>query len=335
MALPHKPHHVAGGFRNPGEPAGPGLREFLRWQFERRRKVIPGPQSYHFPLAENDPPALRQNRERTTLTWIGHATLFVQMAGLNILTDPQFSERASPLPWLGPRRVVLPGIPLEALPAIDVVVISHDHYDSLDRPTIHALHRRAGGARTRFFVPLGLGGWFRRLGIERVTELDWWESAREGPLTLTAFPVRHWSKRGLLGRNRTLWAGWAVCSAGFRFLFLGDTGYTPRLREVGERLGPFDLAAIPIGAYAPRWFMHHHHIDPEEAVQAMLDLNARRAIAIHWGTFVLTDEPLDEPPRRLVKALRTRGLAPETFRALRHGETLFPDSSTPGAGGKG
>ena len=332
MAPTSAPHHTRGGFRNPDEHSGPGLREFLRWQLQRRRHRVPGPEHYHFPLAGNDPEALRHNQERTTVTWIGHATLFMQMAGLNILTDPQFSERASPLPWLGPRRVVPPGIPLEALPAIDLVVVSHDHYDSLDRPTVRALRQREGGDRTRFLVPLGLGRWFRRLGIERVIELDWWEAAEAGPLTVTAFPVRHWSKRGLLGRNRTLWAGWTVCSAGFRFLFLGDTGYTSRLREVGERLGPFDLAAIPIGAYAPRWFMRYHHIDPEEAVQVMLDLKARRAIAIHWGTFILTDEPLDEPPRRLSRALQARGLAPETFRVLCHGETILPAAGTPSPG---
>ena len=156
-------------------------------------------------------------------------------------------------------------------------------------------------------------------------ELDWWEQRRVGGLTVTAVPVQHWSKRGLFGRNRTLWAGWVVKSADFSFLFTGDSGYTALFEVIGQRLGPFDLAAIPIGAYEPRWFMKPHHMSPEEAVQAHLDLNSRKSVAIHWGTFILTDEPLHEPPARLVKELKKKGLSREDFLVPRHGETILLD----------
>lgn len=314
-----------GGFRNTDDPEGRGFLDFLRWQWERLWKDIPGPDAYDFPLAGSDPGFVRANRTKTTATWIGHATVLVQTRGINILTDPHFSERASPVQWAGPRRVVPPGIPLDELPPIDFVLISHDHYDSLDEGSVLGLYRREEGDETTFLVPTGLGRWFENLGVTRVVELGWWERHEERGLVITAVPVRHWSKRTFFGRNETLWAGWVVQAEDFRFFFAGDSGYSPVFREIGKRLGPFDLSALPIGAYKPEWFMRKYHLSPEDAVSVHVDVGSKKSIAIHWGTFILTDERLDEPPVRLLDSLRERGIPEEEFAVLRHGETLVLD----------
>ncbi|MDX1709014.1 MAG: MBL fold metallo-hydrolase, partial [Desulfobacterales bacterium] len=294
-----KPHHTANGFRNVYAYEERGFGDFIKWRRERGQKVIPGPESYNFPLAINDPDFLKQNREQTTLTWIGHATVLLQVAGYNILTDPHFSKRTSPVQWAGPERVAPLGLALEDLPPIDIVVISHDHYDSLDEQSIKKLRQRPGGDKTRFYVPLKLKNWFAIRGVDRVFEMDWWDRRHDERLEIITVPVQHWSKRSIFGRNKTLWAGWVIQTGDFRFIFVGDTGYAPHFKEIGEKLGPFDLAAIPIGAYEPRWFMKYHHVNPEESVQIHKDLRSKQSVAIHWGTFILTDEPLDDPPQRL------------------------------------
>jgi L-ascorbate metabolism protein UlaG (beta-lactamase superfamily) len=303
--------------------SAPRSSDFLKWQWERFFKDIPKSDAYSFSHAENDPDFLQANRKRYTLTWIGHATVLLQMNGKNILTDPHFSRRASPFSWAGPARVTPPGLSMAELPPIDLVLISHDHYDSLDTQSILELLRRPGGEKTQFFVPLGLKELFTDLGVREVREFDWWDTHVLDGNEVTAVPAKHWSKRGLIGRNNTLWAGWVVRAGDFSFLFTGDSGYDPLFLEIGERLGPFDLSAIPIGAYEPRWFMHHHHIDPEEAVRVHRDVRSKLSVAIHWGTFILTDEPLDEPPVRLARARESSGIPPDEFRVLRHGETLI------------
>ena len=261
-----KPHHTEDGFKNVYIHHDPSFSDFLKWRWNRLGKDIPEPQDYDFPLAENDPAFQRSNHNKTTLTWIGHATVLLQLKGKNILTDPHFSKRASPFQWAGPQRVVPPGVPLEDLPDIHMVVISHDHYDSLDKQTIKLLYEREGGEKTVFLVPLRLKSWFEALGIKRVIELDWWDEHDEGDLKFTAVPVQHWSKRGLFSRNKTLWAGWVIRAGDFRFFFSGDTGYAPHFKEIGQKLGPFDLSALPIGAYEPRWFMYESHLDVRESL---------------------------------------------------------------------
>ncbi|MBW2107951.1 MAG: MBL fold metallo-hydrolase [Deltaproteobacteria bacterium] len=315
-------HHGPEGFRNLYEHSSPDFLDFLKWRWRRLSKNISPIEACGFPVAKNDPAFLKANRKKTTLTWIGHATVLVQIHGKNILTDPHFSKRASPVQWAGPKRVVEPGLSMELLPPIDMVLISHDHYDSLDKPSILALHHRTGGKRTAFFVPLGLKAWFRDLGIQQVYELDWWEKQPCGDLEMIAVPARHWSKRRPFERNKTLWAGWIVRRPGFSFFFCGDTGYSRIFKEIGDRFGPMALSAIPIGAYAPRPFMHGHHVSPEEAVQIHLDVQSRKSVAIHWGTFALADEPLDEPPERLKKALAQRGMSKNAFLVLQHGQTI-------------
>ena len=285
-------------------------------------KKIPSADSYNFPLAKNDPLFLRSNRNHTTLTWIGHATMLFQLHGKNILTDPQFSDRASPVQWAGPKRLVPPGISIENLPDIDIVIISHDHYDSLDTNTVRKLYSRSGGDKTAFFVPLGLKEWFQKLGVTNVIEMDWWQEHEKDGLRIIATPMQHWGKRSPFARNEHLWASWVIMADDFRFYFGGDTGYSPHFNETGGRFGPFDLAALPIGAYEPRWFMKDYHINPEEAVQAHIDLRSRKSVAMHWGTFMLTDEPLDEPPIMLKKAMLEKGIPENEFLVLQHGETV-------------
>lgn len=324
-ARPEKPHHTDWGFRNPGVPVHAGVRDFLKWRWERKWKDIADDGRVYFhPVENNKSDFLRSNREATTLTWIGHSTVLLQMNGMNILTDPIFSNRTSPVGWAGPRRIAAPGIPMDELPPIDVVIISHDHYDHLDRPTVAKLIERENGNKTIFLVPLGLRQWFERMGTANVFELDWWESHLAGENRFTAVPVQHWSKRNLFARNRTLWAGWAVNSPGFSFFHAADSGYTKLFKEIGKKLGPFDLSAIPIGSYEPRWLMRPHHMNPEEAVRTHMDVRSKKSVAIHWGTFILTDEPPNEPPERLENEKRKMRIPDGDFSVLKHGETIFP-----------
>ncbi len=254
-----------------------------------------------------------------TVTWIGHATLLVQMDHVSFLTDPIGSDTASPLPFLGPRRFARPGLDLAALPDIDFVLISHNHYDHLDLATLGAIHRH--WPRAAFFVPLGNGDLLRKRGIAPVRELDWGDSIEYRGLRIVCLPARHGSRRGLLDEDRALWASWGVAGPTRRFYFAGDTGWFPGFRVAGEAVGPFDLAALPIGAYEPAAMMAQVHLDPEQAVEAARALRARRAVAIHFGTFDLSDEPLDEPPRRFRDVARAAGLGEAEALVLRIGET--------------
>jgi N-acyl-phosphatidylethanolamine-hydrolysing phospholipase D len=250
----------------------------------------------------NDGAFLRENARHSvpTVTWIGHATLLVQLGHVTFLTDPIWSKRPSPISFLGPKRLVDPGVALADLPPIDFVVVSHNHYDHLDLPTLKALAER--NPETRFLVPLGNGNLLRKHGIPRVEELDWGDTARHETVTIHCLPAQHWSKRGVGDDLESLWSSWAVTGADRRFFFAGDTGYFDGFEKIGEALGPFDLAAMPIGAYQPSKMMQASHMNPEESIRAAGDLRAEKAIAMHFGTFDLSDEPLDEPPRRFLGA---------------------------------
>jgi len=269
----------------------------------------------------NDGSFLRENAEHSTptVTWIGHATLLVQMDHVSFLTDPTWSDTASPVSFAGPRRFVAPGLSIEQLPPIDFVVVSHNHYDHLDLASLRALAERDGA--TRFYVPLGNGDLLRDNGVANVSELDWGESREHAGVRVTCLPTQHWSKRGLTDDNQALWSSWAVVGAERRFFFAGDTGYFDGFARIGEVFGSFDLAAVPIGAYEPAAMMRASHMDPEQAIRAARDLRARRALAIHYGTFDLSDEPLDEPPRRFLDAAEGQGLAGDAAWVLRIGET--------------
>jgi L-ascorbate metabolism protein UlaG (beta-lactamase superfamily) len=253
------------------------------------------------------------------VTFIGHATFLIQTAAGNMLTDPMYSQRAGPLNVFGPRRVRQPAVPFDDLPAIAMVLLSHNHYDHCDRRTLRRLARRFDPV---VITPLGNGALVRSSGIRRVEELDWWQAAETSPLPVVLTPAQHFSARGPLDRNRALWGGFVLASGGARVLFAGDTAYAPFFRDIRQRLGPIDLALLPIGAYEPRWFMRPVHMNPAEAVQAHLDLEAPQSVGMHFGTFQLTTEGIDEPQRALEEACRTRNIAPSRFRTLRVGESL-------------
>lgn len=255
---------------------------------------------------------------RASVTWVGHSTLLVQMAGVNFLTDPIWSDWPSPVPYLGPRRYVPPGLAIEALPPIDFVLISHNHFDHLDLPTLKLLAER--DENTLFLVPLENDQLLKEHGIDQVKALDWGDSLTIKGYTIHCLPAQHWSKRTLNDTNRSLWASWAVTGVSKRFYFAGDTGYFPGFTKIGDKLGPFDLAAMPIGAYKPVAMMRSTHMNPEEAVQASIDIKAKNSLAIHFGTFDLSDEPLDEPPKRFKAAAGKSELGIENRWVLKVGE---------------
>jgi N-acyl-phosphatidylethanolamine-hydrolysing phospholipase D len=269
----------------------------------------------------NDGVFLRENalHSEPTVTWVGHATLLMQMEHVTFLTDPIWSNRPSPTPVVGPSRFVAPGLAIDDLPPIDFVLISHNHYDHLDLPTLTELARR--NKETTFFVPLGNAELLRRKGIENVEELDWGQTATYKGATIYCLPSQHWSKRTLTDDHKALWSSWAVTGKQRRFYFSGDTGYFAGFTDIGNLLGPFDLAALPIGAYEPRAMMSESHMNPEEAVTAAQDLQANRAIAIHFGTFDLSDEPLEEPPLRFKAAATDTELGDTDAWVLKIGET--------------
>lgn len=322
---PASSHHTIAGFRNlhpQNRDNDHGLLQELRWHLGFGPKETPGFPQDEVPAYAPDvvKPDLeriqRPDPSKIQITWIGQASFLIQTGGMNLLTDPVFSDRASPFSFIGPKRAVPPGVPLEDLPPIHAVVISHNHYDHLDLPTILKL-----GNRPRYFVPLGLDPWFARQGIANVAELDWWEEAKMGPLAIIAVPAHHFSARTLFDRNETLWAGWVIKARAGTVFFAGCSGYAPEFREIGRKLGPIHISLLPIGGYRPRWFMRAMHMDPPEAVKALQDLGSALSIAMHWGTFKLTDEPLAEPPLYLKKALKEAKVDEARFIVMKFGET--------------
>jgi N-acyl-phosphatidylethanolamine-hydrolysing phospholipase D len=300
----------------------------LRWavtrSLEPRRERTP---RGAFPRAIPTFTSPRAPADRTSLTWIGHASFLIQVGGLNLLTDPMWSDRASPFSFAGPRRYMPPGIPFEGLPPVDLVLLTHDHYDHFDDPTIRRLHAEHPDAA--WLAPMGHGSLLAARGVRGVHELDWWDTTMVERLRLTALPAQHFSGR-TFHRNRTLWCGWAVSASAHRIYFAGDTGKHSSFDEIGRRAGPFDAALLPIGAYDPRWFMAPVHMDPDEAVAAYGELvsaadQARpcRMVGMHWGTFRLTDEPMREPPERAARAWRAAGRPQEHLWIMAHGETRW------------
>ncbi len=278
-----------GSFFNPWGRLSVKFADLLRWKL--------GPNKYRdrpkppVPRVENDGAYLSRPDAPDSLTWVGHSTFVIHDGGEVVLTDPHWSPRA-----LVPKRQSPPGIPFEAAERATFAILSHDHYDHLDDATVRRLPEALP-----WFVPLGLGSWFAQRG-RQATELDWWQSATIGRWTLTAVPVQHWSRRTVQA-NRSLWAGWLLDSETRRYFFAGDSGAFGGFAEIGRRLAPIDVALLPIGAYAPRWFMAYGHMDPGEAYQAFLDLGAKHMVPMHWGTFQLTDEPIGLPPHDLAEHL--------------------------------
>lgn len=254
------------------------------------------------------------------ITFINHATFLIQAGGLNILTDPVWSLRASPFQWIGPKRMRPPGIRFEDLPKIDLVLLSHNHYDHLD---IHTVQRLKKEHHSRFIMPLGVSAYLHENGIMHTDEMDWWEDLKiSDSLTISSVPAQHFSGRGLTDRDKTLWCGFVLQTDAGNIYFAGDTGYDGFFKKIGAKFDPIDLAIIPIGAYRPRWFMEPIHVDPNQAVQIHHDIRARQSIGMHFGTFPLADEGMFDPVEDLKTARKKHGLADNEFFAIREGSSM-------------
>ena len=307
MNRPPSDHFDGKRFFNPGDaPARRGLPQVLRWRLTGDRARWPASVAPEVHL----PPPATVAPGQVAVSFVNHSTFLLRFAGATVLTDPVWSERCSPLAWLGPKRVRPPGLPLETLPRINLVLLSHNHYDHMDLRTLRTLRAHDPEVVTTS----GNGGKLRRLGL-RVVELDWWEATEAAGLRITATPARHFSRRTPFDQNRSLWGGFFLNGV----LFAGDSGAGPHWAAIRTRLGAPDLALLPVGAYEPRWLMGPVHMNPAEAVQAHLDLGARHSVGMHFGTFQLTDEAIEAPEEALRRAAER--LDPRAFVMLGFGET--------------
>jgi len=302
---PSSDHFDGSHFHN-GAPIEHKLGDLWRWMTTRENHPWTRVERFDTPAP---PPARVDNGLR--ITWINHSTVLIQVDGMNILTDPVFSERVSPVQWFGPRRYHPPGVAFEDLPVIDVVLISHAHYDHLDRTSIIRLARRFNPL---FVAGLGLKTWLRKAGAGRVATGDWWDTiALPGAVQLTVTPAQHWSRRGLFDRNRTLWVSYWIESSAGGVYFAGDTGLADHFATIHERLGAPCVSLLPIGAYEPRWFMGQQHMNPADAVVAHQQLGASHSIGIHFATFKLSDEARFAPVDDLALARENAGVDPAAF----------------------
>jgi N-acyl-phosphatidylethanolamine-hydrolysing phospholipase D len=318
-------HNPEGGFRNIWTPVheGSGLRA-AGWMTSRpfvqpfRTKSTLASRPMDALQLQED---LRRPPQRFRMYWIGHSTVLLQLGERILLIDPVFSERVSPVSWAGPERQVPLPIQIADLPRVDAVLISHDHYDHLDRASIAALEAKF---RPLYFVPLGVGARLHAMGATRVVDMDWWQYVDVYGLRIHNTPARHFSGRSLTDRNSTLWASWMIedRAASERVYYGGDTGYSPHFAEIRARLGAPGLTLLPIGAFQPRWFMREVHVDPAEAVQAFLDLEGEELVGLHWGVFDLADEGMDEPPILARAAAGELGVPLERIHALDVGAKL-------------
>lgn len=308
-------HFNGNKFFNPNGKGNRTFGELARWLWTRSRarwpKFIPNP----LPSRKIADLSAAEN----AVTFIGHSTFLIQVGGVNILTDPVFSMRASPVQWAGPKRVRLPGISLDDLPTIHLVLVSHNHYDHMDLISLRQLAKRF---QPEVITTLGNKTILQNAGFGQVVELDWWQSANPNQLKITCTPAQHFSARAFRDRNRTLWGSFVVEARERTIFFAADTGYGEHLKEIGKQFPAIDLALLPIGAYEPRWFMQDAHMNPTDAVQAFLDLNAKRALGMHFGTFQLTDEGVDEPVELLKSEMGKQGVGAGKFGVLQFGETM-------------
>ncbi len=304
---------VNGQFENPWPHPRHGFRDALRWKFGLGPKEDTNHPHAHDPAAWQ---AISVDELHSSPTgnwqvfWLGHASFLLRGCGRNILIDPVFSDHCAPFPFQLPafKRKIPPPMARHDLPVIDLILLTHTHYDHCDLPTLRSFPRS-----TKIIVAEGHKSWLTRQGFTDVEELSWWQTISTQEMRITATPAQHFTARSLFDRNRGHWCGWCIEGAGRKLWHTGDSGYCGVFREIGERLGPFDLSMIPIGAYAPRWFMKAMHMNPEEAVRVYRETQSRQAIAMHWGTFTLTEEPLGEPPLLLAEALRLAQIPEDRF----------------------
>jgi L-ascorbate metabolism protein UlaG (beta-lactamase superfamily) len=307
-------------FFNPNAHTEKTLRDMMRmFGNDPTRVSVPWPERVEnraFP-----PPPKSVSAGQIAITYVGQATFLLQFDDINILTDPNFSKRASPVPWAGPKRVRPPGVAFNHLPPIHYVLLSHNHYDHMDLPTLRRLRNKSSA---RIITGLGNGCYLARKGIRKSVELDWWQAYEPRPeVRITYVPAQHWSNRGLFDRRRMLWGGHVIQAPVGRIYFAGDSGYPGYFGEIKTRLGSPNIALLPIGAYEPRWFMASHHMNPDEAVRAHVNLGARLSIGMHFATFRLTDEAIDAPVQALEVALREHQISPDAFRVPEFGETMY------------
>ena len=304
-------------FFNPWKDTRKSVTDLLRWWATADRRPWPA----EIANTAHPPPPEAVEPGHVAVTFIGHASFLARFDGVTLLTDPHFSSHAGLFGRLGTPRVRASGLVPDDLPPIDFVFVSHNHYDHLDLTSLQWLDEHRSPC---FVTCLGLRRFLEREGLRRVVELDWWERAAEGDVTFTVTPSQHWSNRTMLDRDATLWGGCHVAHRdGATLYFAGDSGYAPCFAEIHARLGPPGVALLPIGAYEPRWLMRDHHMNPDEAVRAHLDLHARVSVAMHFGVFRLTDEGFDDPVGELDTARRRHGIAAGAFRVLDVGETTI------------
>ncbi len=292
--------------------------DVLRWQMDRKR--VRG----EWKVVNNTPgekPPARVEGNELRITFIGHATTLIQTQGLNIITDPLYCERAGPYSWAGPKRFKRPGIRFEDLPKIDIILLSHNHYDHLDPVTLKRIQERDD---SRIITSLGVSLFLEKKNITHSTELDWWGIHEVNQdVRIHCVPARHFSGRGTVDRNTTLWSGFVLETSGGNIYFAADTGYDDLIfKQIGVTFGQMRASIIPIGAYMPRWFMSPVHVDPEQAVMIHQDVRSQKSLGIHWGTFRLADEGMYDPPKELKASLAKAGLAEDSFVAIGEGEWI-------------
>ena len=312
-------HHLENGFRNVDPNFKEGDIDFIDFLRFLGRRIGGTPPFELPPVTEPDFAFLNQNRTKNTITWIGHSTLLIQMEGLNILTDPVWASRVGPMNLVGPQRWTEPAMRIDQLPELDSVIISHNHYDHFDMDAVKEIQARSPSVV--MVAPLGLMEPLHELGVRTAVELDWWQVHPLQHLMVHCEPTQHFSGRTLFDRNSTLWGSFALIGREKKFYFAGDSGYWYGFGDIGKKFSGFDVAALPIGAYEPQNFMKPVHLNPEEAIQAYLDLKARCFIPIHWGTYNLSDEPFLEPPHRVESEAARLNLPRENFWMMKHGET--------------
>ena len=318
-------------FINPNDNDTHHYGEVLKWWFSGNDKG-PWEKLTLEDISQSKPVSGNLHHNECHITFVNHCTFLIQTNGLNILTDPIWSDRASPYSWIGPKRMRPPGIAFEDLPHIDAVLLSHNHYDHLDIKTVKRLRATFN---PQFVVPLGVEKYLHNQGIKNTAHLDWWDEFNlHNQLSLTAVPGQHFSGRGLFDRNRTLWCGYVLHASAGNIYFAADTGYGNFIHEIRNRFGPIFTSLLPIGAYKPRWFMEPIHMSPEEAVQAHLDLESQQSIASHFGTFPMADDGMHEPVEELEKSRQKLGIANDRFFTLDEGQTYIPNNMQKAVGSK-
>lgn len=304
-------------FKNPSGIEAKGFGDVFKFLLNRQRE----PWAKNMDLASGPAPESNPDPDKIKITFVNHSTFLIQYKGLNILTDPVWSQRTSPFQFAGPERMRPPGINFEDLPKIDLIIISHNHYDHLDANTMKKL---AVKFNPKVISPLGVSAFVKKLGFDNTIDLDWWEISNFQELKITSVPAQHFSGRGMFDRNATLWAGYVIQSADKKIYFAGDSGYDKNIfREIGRHFDSMDVSMIPIGAYKPRWFMSVIHVDPKEALLIHKDVNSKQSIAMHFGTFPLADDGQNDPIKELNAELLESNIEKEDFIIPKEGEGKY------------